>query len=118
MPTRALFGNIAALVLGILTLYPYFLFGGEVSSRLMIWVKLISFAALLFSPVGLFGQPQFRLVLVFCLPVAAISWVVGLGESLSHNVLGALPAIAEPILCAWLGASLAWIVLHFLRRRA
>lgn len=115
-PTRALFGYIAALVLGILTPFPYFLFVAEASSRQMIWVKLISYAALLFSPVRLLGQPQFRLVLVFCLPVATISSILGLAKS--HNVLGTLPVIAEPILCAWLGASLAWIVLHFLRLRA
>ena len=110
MPTRALYGYVAALVLGILTLFPYFLLGGEASSRLVIWVKLIIYAALLFSPMRLLGQPQFRLALVFCLPVAAISLILGFAEL--PNFLGALQVIAEPILCVWLGASLAWIVLR------
>ncbi len=110
MPMRASFGSVAALVLEIFTLFPYFLLVGEASSRLMIWVKLIIYAALLFSPVRLLGQPKFRLVLVFCLPVAAISLILGFAEP--PNLLGALRAITEPILCVWLGASLAWIVLH------
>jgi hypothetical protein len=103
MPTRALFGYIAALVLGILTLFPYFLgfpFGGESSSRQMIRVKLIIFAALLFSPVRLLGQPQFRLALVFCLAVAAISSILGLAKS--QNFGGA------PTCCGANSVRLAW----------
>jgi hypothetical protein len=116
MQTRALLRYIAALALGVLTLFPYFVFGGEVSSRQMMWFKLVIVAALLFSPVRLLGQPQFRLALVFCLPVAVISWILGFAES--HISWGTLQVTAEPILCAWLGASLAWIVLRFLPLRA
>jgi hypothetical protein len=116
MPTRALFGYIAALVLGILTLFPYFLYGGGVvSSRLVMWVKLIIYAAVFFSPVRLLGHPQFRLVLVFCSPVAAISAILALAES--QNFWWSLRVMAEPILCVWIGASLAWMLLRFLRLR-
>jgi hypothetical protein len=110
MPIRALSRYIVALVLGILTLYPYFLLGGAVSSRLEIWVKLIAYAALFFSPVRLLGSPQYRLALAFCLPVVAISLILGFPGL--HNLLGGLQLIAEPIVCVWLGASLACIVLR------
>lgn len=110
MPARAWLGYVAALVLGILTLFPYFLLGGAVSSRLVIWAKLIIYAALFFAPLRLLGQPQFRLVLAFCLPVAAISLLLGFAES--NDLLVGLKIIAQPVLCVWLGASLAWLALR------
>lgn len=110
MPTRTLFEYIAAFALGIIVLFPYFLFGGVVSSRLEIWVRLVVYAALLFSPVSRVGRPRFQLVLVFCFPVVAITLMLGFAES--HNFLDGLPAIAEPILCVLLGASLACIALR------
>lgn len=116
MQPRTLFRYIAALSLGMFALYPYFLSGGQMSSRQMVWVKLVTVAALLFSPVRLFGQPEFRLALVFCLPVVVISLMLGLGES--HISWETLQITAEPILCVSLGALLAWILLRFLRLRA
>lgn len=116
MRTRTLFEYIASVALGIFTLFPYFLYGGEVSSRQMIWVRSIIVAALLFSPVGLLGRPQFRFVLVFCLPVAVISSILGFAES--HNFWLSLKVTAEPILCALLGASFAWVVFRVLPLRA
>jgi hypothetical protein len=110
MPRRALFGYIVALLLGILTLYPYFLLGGAVSSKLEICVRLIAYAALFFTPVRLLGPPQYRLALVFCLPVVAISLTLGFAEL--HNLFTGLQVIAEPIVCVLLGASLACLVLR------
>lgn len=90
---------------------PYFLFGGTASSRLIIWCKLIVYAILLFSPLRLLGRPQCRLVPIFCLPVIALSSAIGLPGP--HALSTGLQMIAEPILCVWIGALLAWIALNF-----
>lgn len=110
MPARAWLGYVVAFVLGILTLFPYFLIGGEASSRLAVWAKLVVYAAFSFSPVRLLGPPQFRLVLAFCLPVSAVSLLIGFAET--PDLLVGLQIVAEPILCVWLGASLAWVLLR------
>jgi len=111
MSARSWLGYIAAFVLGMLAMLPYFLFGGTVSSRLFIWCKLIIYAILLFSPLRLFGRPQFRLVPIFCLPVIALSSAIGLPGP--HDLSAGLQIIAEPILCVWIGALFAWIALSF-----
>ncbi len=111
MSTRALLKYIVALALGILLLFPYFVVGSVVSSKFEIWVRLIAFVALFFSPLRVLGLPHFRLALVFCLPVVVITLIIGVGESLEF--LDVLQPIAEPILCVWLGASLACIMLRF-----
>lgn len=110
MPRRTLFGYVVALLLGILTLYPYFLLGGAVSSRPESWVRLIAYAALFFTPVRLLGPPQYRLVLVYCLPVVAISLTLGFAEL--RNLFSGLQVIGEPLVCVLLGASLACVVLR------
>ena len=73
MSARSWLGYIAAFVLGMLAILPYFLFGGTASSRLFIWCKSIIYAILLSSPLRLLGRPQCRLVPIFCLPVIALS---------------------------------------------
>jgi hypothetical protein len=115
MSKREIFGYVAALVLGMLTLLPYFLYGGEVSSRVLIWVKLVTYAALLCGSLRLLGQLRFRLVMVYCLPVTAISMILGTAES-GPPWIG-LHIVAEPILCVWTGASLAWLLSRYLRHR-
>lgn len=111
MPARSWLGYIAAFVLGMLAMLPYFLFGGTASSRLFIWCKLIIYAILLFSPLRLLGRPQFQLVPIFCLPVIAVSSAIGLPGP--HDLSNGLKIIAEPILCVWIGALLAWNALSF-----
>lgn len=77
------------------------------------WVRLVAYAALLFSPMSLFEKPQFRLVLVFCLPVIAITSMLGFAKW--DDLLSGLQVIAEPILCVWFGASLAYTVVRLSR---
>lgn len=113
MRAQSWLGYLAALLLGMLAFFPYFHLGGVAQSKLAIWAKLIIYAALLFSPLGFLGRPRFRLVPIFAFSVVAVSSIVWLPGSL--DLWGGMQIVAEPILCIWLGASLAWIALHFIQ---
>lgn len=115
MSSREMGTYFAAFILGIVTLYPYFLMGGEVSSKVWMWARLVAYAVLLFGSLRLVGQLRFRLLIAYCAPVTAISLLLGMGGS-SASWNGLLIA-AEPIVCVWAGASLALLLLRYFRPR-
>lgn len=115
MSKRAMGAYFAAFILGLVTLFPYFLMAAEVSSKLEMWARLAVYAALLFGSLRVLGQLQFRLLIAYCIPVTAISLLLGMaGPSATWNEL---LVAAEPILCVWAGALLVLLLVQYFRPR-
>lgn len=96
------------LLLGTLCILPFFVIPTpgivQIPSREFGRALHIAEAAALYSISCFIGKPTLLRVIVFSTPVTSISLL------LVSNALwdGGLKAVAEPILCVWIGALIVW----------
>lgn len=101
------FSCLFILLLGTLCILPFFVIPtpgmSQIPSREFGRALHIAEAAALYSISCFIGKPTFLRVIVFSIPVTSISLLLGM--SLGD---GGFKAVAEPILCVWIGALVVW----------
>lgn len=98
-----------ALSLGMLCVLPFFVVRipglSSLPSREAGWILYVTEAAALCAIYCFTGKITLAKVIVFCIPVTAVSLLLGIGAGIEGVKLA-----AEPILCVWIGALLVWLV--------